>query len=162
MTECVNDTLVITGTINNGIAPYSISSELNSDFINPDEGNEFSLKIPGCSHENYEIFITDWAMCQQTEMFTVTNIDDLNREPSCVDNVSIFPNPASIKLNLVLDNLCKDLVIDIYDSLGRKVMTKFAENISEAQLNIESLSEGIYFIHFDNGKSTRVERFVKF
>jgi len=65
-------------------------------------------------------------------------------------------------LAFFLDNLCKNLVIDIFDSLGRKVMTKSAEHISEAQLNIESLSEGIYFIHFDNGESTRVERFVKF
>jgi alpha-L-fucosidase 2 len=74
------------------------------------------------------------------------------------ENFDVFPNPANSVLNIQLSNIpsSKELV-EIYDVLGRKRMTKNVEAGQAAiQINITGLSEGVYFIKYKK----QIEKFI--
>ena len=75
----------------------------------------------------------------------ITDIEDYAAD----HEISIYPNPASsiVNINLGTVEYGKDITIDIFDMLGRKVSTQ-TRNSSEGsiELNVGSYSEGLYFI----------------
>ena len=73
--------------------------------------------------------------------------------------VSLYPNPANEQVSFLLDD---DAEVSIFDMTGRKVSVSECK-AGQAQLNINELENGVYFINFRfaNG-STAVSKFVKF
>ena len=86
-------------------------------------------------------------------MTCIVDIEDYAAE----HEISIYPNPASNIVNIDLGSVefGKDITIDIYDMLGRKVGTH-NHNSSEGsiEINVSSFSEGLYFVKMNiNGHS---------
>lgn len=74
---------------------------------------------------------------------------------------NVFPNPVtdvftiSNNENIVVD------YIDIYDISGRKVKSKSYIMENEAQLNIETLTSGLYFLHIKTNEGIAVKKIMK-
>lgn len=70
-----------------------------------------------------------------------------------VENVafSIYPNPAKNSVFVSADFKFKTIVI--VDVLGKEVLTKAADNVSKAELNVSSLGKGIYFVKIESSNS---------
>ena len=72
--------------------------------------------------------------------------------------VGVYPNPASAQVSFTLDS---DAQVSVFDMTGRMVREMNA-TAGEAQLNVNELENGVYFVNFRyaNG-TTAVAKFVK-
>jgi hypothetical protein len=82
------------------------------------------------------------------QYFSMTGIND----NSLLDNLAIFPNPASDVINLSFSSqlLNQPIYCRIVDVLGREVYSKtidYQGDISFTQIPVVHLSKGIYFVH---------------
>ncbi|MCX6230453.1 MAG: T9SS type A sorting domain-containing protein [Bacteroidetes bacterium] len=81
---------------------------------------------------------------------------------SSTEKIKIYPNPATYKLTLDLQQL-KDLhntIIYIYDIQGQLILQQTI-NDKETELNISSFAKGVYVIKVNNDKQRIVSKFVK-
>jgi hypothetical protein len=77
-------------------------------------------------------------------------------------NLRVYPNPATDILNINLSNAnFKNSNIVIYNVSGMEV-SKSIMNGASAQLNIESLSNGVYFVKVSNENGfSKTVKFIK-
>ena len=70
--------------------------------------------------------------------------------------ISIYPNPANNSLNF--NNISENAVISIYDLSGKQIVNQLNSN---NQIDINSLSNGIYIIKIIDNSLTKTAKFVK-
>jgi hypothetical protein len=88
----------------------------------------------------------------------------LNNELISSNNFIVFPNPANNVLNLSLTTTKEDNYnFTIYNQLGAEVNAGNLDFNSKRThaLNIENLSNGVYFIQVKNGKTAQTIKFIK-
>jgi hypothetical protein len=76
------------------------------------------------------------------------------------DNVSVYPNPASDKINLQIpQQFVQTKTLEIFDCIGQLQLIR-SEDFSE--IDISSLAKGLYFIVLTNGDNERmVSKIIK-
>ncbi len=92
----------------------------------------------------------------------------INKVPVALPTVSnnsdmvIYPNPARDELNVVFDANADVANIAVYNIIG-KVMTMYRVSGASANLNIENIPSGIYFVRLINSKGSIVhtKKFTK-
>ena len=92
---------------------------------------------------------------------TSTNPED--KQSTIINTkMSVYPNPASDVLNININNASfKNSNISIYNISGNEVMNT-SMNGASTQLNIESLSSGVYFVKVKNENGfDRTVKFIK-
>ena len=74
----------------------------------------------------------------------------------------VYPNPASDVLNISINNTSfKNSIISIFNISGNEVLNSIMNGAS-TQLNIESLSNGVYFVKVKNENGfDRTVKFIK-
>lgn len=83
-------------------------------------------------------------------------------ETVAVNALLAFPNPASNKLNLEFPFTKGNTIINIINTIGQTVLSNSTTDSNGlVTLNIENLSEGLYFVTVKNGEHTFNSRFVK-
>ncbi|WP_179335967.1 T9SS type A sorting domain-containing protein [Winogradskyella costae] len=79
------------------------------------------------------------------------------KDESLGDAISIYPNPVADVLNIestvVIDK------ITIYDVNGRRINTLINNNNST--INVDDLSNGVYFLEIQSGINKMIKRFIK-
>ncbi|WP_432670695.1 choice-of-anchor J domain-containing protein [Flavobacterium sp. SM2513] len=78
-----------------------------------------------------------------------------------LNKFSVFPNPAIDVLNVKPNEYETVDSIEIFDINGRKILTKFFDNGSDAHINVSSLSAGMYIIHITSGNKSVIKKFLK-
>ena len=78
------------------------------------------------------------------------NITSIDEEQT--NSFSIYPNPAT---SIVYFNTTEPLQVKVYNGLGEVVIDK---QVNNKELNVSSLTNGIYILQVNNSKSIR---FVK-
>ncbi|MES1225502.1 MAG: T9SS type A sorting domain-containing protein, partial [Bacteroidota bacterium] len=93
----------------------------------------------------YYVIVTQ-GLCESTSSCHVFNIVGINdNSNSTLEN--IYPNPADTKLNLFLK---KSGDVILFNSLGETIFKETFTMINRnVQIDISSLSKGIYFIQTD-------------
>lgn len=93
-----------------------------------------------------------------TDQMATVNFDDKN-------SLSIYPNP--VKGNKILNilyesNAANNAKIEIYDLTGRIVVKKDlpTNGFFNHQLNLSSLTKGIYILKFNSGKYTETKKII--
>lgn len=77
-------------------------------------------------------------------------------------NVYLYPNPAKDKLRVLIDGVNDSGNIKIYDLTGALIADfNVTKNSTNKELDISSLPEGYYMIHFALGNYNKVKTFVK-
>ena len=69
-------------------------------------------------------------------------------------NLDIFPNPATNEI-FVNGNLTKIKKLIITDNVGRIVLTRVVENSTTQQIDVSTLSKGIYFLSTNNNTTLK-------
>jgi hypothetical protein len=76
-----------------------------------------------------------------------------------IDKISIYPNPATNKLNLVFEgNMSKNLIVNVYDSKGSLVKS---ETILDNEINISNLAQGLYLLTIESEGKRYSNKFIK-
>lgn len=92
---------------------------------------------------------------------TVTAVNDY----SGVTELSVFPNPASDRLNVsFLTNEVSSIDCKILDMTGKLLYNKHIESdggLVEESVNVSDFATGIYFLRIETPKGTTIEKFVK-
>jgi hypothetical protein len=78
-------------------------------------------------------------------------------EENAMSNVNIYPNPNKGKFIISLPE--EDCEITVFNSLGQKVHHSHAQGRTD--LNLESLTNGVYFVHVKSATVIKTMKFVK-
>ncbi len=143
------------------------------------EGFQTTVWTPA-SGDDWRTEIIDLISYQgQTAMFRIVNIggfgnstfvDNINvgeeealaLEDTELTNISVFPNPASDQVNIVLPNTISGITtFNITNNLGQVVLKSGNEfTSSQVSLDISNLSQGIYFITIENNNQRTIEKLI--
>jgi hypothetical protein len=96
------------------------------------------------------------------------NIDDfvingtLSGQSFDLQNIVLYPNPSNGIFNVV-SGANEITEIQVYDLTGKVIWTKkdFAVSNSEIQINLSSISQGIYFVKISANNQSTVKRIIK-
>ncbi|MBA2408118.1 MAG: T9SS type A sorting domain-containing protein [Chitinophagales bacterium] len=81
-----------------------------------------------------------------------------------INELSIFPNPASDFVNVSLNNRVGegDLILSVKNAIGKTILEKILYNIhSEINIPTGSFATGIYFIRIFDGENIYTNKFIK-
>jgi hypothetical protein len=88
---------------------------------------------------------------------TVQNVAGVNE--NSLDSFTVYPNPASSNVNLMVLNTDNGFDVTVIDMLGKTVINNsFATN--EASLDISVLNSGIYFISITADGKSQVKKLI--
>ena len=79
-----------------------------------------------------------------------------------IESLSIYPNPANDVVNISLgSNDILPTSYSIINTLGQVVVTKNISSVSDLQININSITAGVYFIKIDRQNTSKTFKFIK-
>ncbi len=95
----------------------------------------------------------------------LNNLTGLKNNTKSVFDVTLFPNPTSNSIKLFVEQsaLNENTVykINIFDNQGKLVLSSTTSNINGYEINVQSISEGIYNLIIINSNWTKSIKFVK-
>jgi len=95
-----------------------------------------------------------------TERLATVNINDLNSTFS----YSVFPNPATNQISILMDNInSKEVSVSIYNLSGQSVFQSnlsLTQGVNQKQLDISSLSSGVYVINISNNRINSSKKLI--
>ncbi len=99
------------------------------------------------------------AMSFALDTFAISSV--LGNEQFKIDKLAIYPNPTTSLLNVNTNGSETISSVQIVDLNGRQVIAKSFSNVSEAQINVNELSTGMYLINITSGDRTVTKKFLK-
>ncbi len=103
--------------------------------------------------KNY-LYIVSFLFC----LFSFTMVAQENKQqPAAIDGLSFYPNPVSNGKIYITSKSSLDKDISIFDVLGKKV---FQAILNSKELNISSLSPGVYIIKIREGEATATRKLI--
>ncbi len=74
-------------------------------------------------------------------------------------SMALYPNPATTNLTVELANVSENATLDIFNTLGQKVVS--VKNLQDSNsINVASLTSGVYFVTVTNGKQKATQKLV--
>jgi hypothetical protein len=99
--------------------------------------------------------------CKQdlTSFYVTNNTSSSTNELTDINRITIFPNPATNKINIVFEgNVPQNLIANIYDSKGSLVKT---ETLINNEIDINNLAQGLYLLTIVSEGKRYNSKFVK-
>ena len=142
--------------------------------INPFESKQFTIAhISALDYQDssvtasldllksYTDDINNFYACDTMAMYGMCDgqiVSVNNPNPGLINHVSLYPNPTSSILNVISE--AKIEKVKVYNLLGKVVLSKAAEGIS--QIDISELPKGVYLVEFEFRNAEKsVKRIVK-
>lgn len=122
-----------------------------AEFARPKWGIYRSLNSP----EDLQDEIVKFADFSIEEITGSLSVDDLRKN---VDQIVLFPNPASHEVNFKNVTSENYTTVELYDTFGRQISIK--KSFYQNKLNVSELSKGMYFVVFK--KDTITAKVLKF
>jgi hypothetical protein len=134
--EYNNDTLTV-DTSNGGMEPYTYEWDTG----------ETTQNIEAPANGQYWVIATDAFGCISDTAFY--NVNDHISSTTTIEsnNIKIFPNPTTGKINIDSEDIITGL--SLVNNIGEEVLNNYLasfRNISRAKLDISKLPRGMYFI----------------
>jgi len=86
---------------------------------------------------------------------TLLGIDEFS-----TDQFKILQNPASDKLLLHLPRIASSITLDVFDVLGKRILTKGINGVSST-IDVSKWNSGVYLVRLSSDDVTQTKRFVK-
>ncbi len=141
-----------------GLSGMVLSSDGNIVFTNYLNGGNVPRPL------NYSVYKTDTSFCDVNAIGCYTYVGVNENAFSKQKKIKIYPNPANGILNIELVNVASTssaTEIQIINTLGQVLQTTNILNPT-TQINISSLSNGIYFLQvFNAGKLLGTSKIIK-
>lgn len=143
-----NDTLLL---LSSGTGEF-YQWYLNDSIISSATGTSYIATQSG----SYRVSVIDSSGCLSSSglsRFGETGINIINASPS----IRIYPNPSMGRFTLECTDATPQLV-SIKDAQGRLIMGNVTI-AGQHQFDLSSLTEGIYYLHISDGKTTQALKF---
>ena len=73
----------------------------------------------------------------------------------------MYPNPASNFVSISLDDFSGAISVVIFDQLGRRVLEKDIENVSnELQIPLNKMNKGIYYVQVISKTTKSIKKLI--
>ena len=83
-------------------------------------------------------------------------------EPISENEISIYPNPVSGDLHIILPRNLNEIEIELFTITGQKIeLSNIDQNESKITLYLSSLASGVYMLHVTNGNKTIIKKISK-
>jgi len=107
--------------------------------------------------ENVPFVITDFDFDPRKEIISKNNVTNLSTEAfSLLQELVLFPNPASDMLRLSIPRNLKIQEVVFYNTIGQKIQAS-----TETSWNIADLASGVYFIKVYTDSGMKQIKFIK-
>ncbi|MFK7031911.1 phospholipase D-like domain-containing protein [Flavobacterium oreochromis] len=139
----LSDPLVLTGSHN-----WSSGAETNND------ENTLIVHDANIANQYYQAFYYIYTQANGVLSINENLINDTN--------FNVFPNPFNNVITLKNSMQSPNLVeVSIFDTTGKEIFTKKINPIEEEQINLNELSNGIYFLNINSGKTSKKIKLIK-
>jgi hypothetical protein len=108
---------------------------------------------------------TTFDLTNEWDSLPVDTVDNIGAHSTVLstdsfswDALSIYPNPTS--LNYVVVNYNQELLVEVFNILGKKVSAKTVTS-SDSRVDISNLSSGIYLLKISNQESSITRKIIK-
>jgi hypothetical protein len=81
------------------------------------------------------------------------------KEMNNLNNIQVYPNPCNNKLTIETNSNLNKINYQVYNLSGKLIMTDTFENNNT--INTTLLNNEIYYIHFNDGISSVIVKFIK-
>lgn len=143
--------------------PHTVESEAGNSVetfnsgVKTGMGETYSYTFTVVGDNNYFCGVHGAAMMSGTiTVNEVLGVGDNN-----LKKISVYPNPSSSTINLVLPKNMQNGQITVFDILGKQVYSQAFESKDNLAINISNWSTGSYFLKVVSGENTQTERFIK-
>jgi Secretion system C-terminal sorting domain len=103
--------------------------------------------------KNY-FYIASLLFC----LFSLTvSAQENKQQPSAIEGLGFYPNPVSSGKIYIVSKTTSDKEVTIFDVLGKKVLQA---TLNTKELNISSLSPGVYIIKIREGEATATRKLI--
>jgi len=140
------------------LAGYSYYQWIDCNADEPVPGANDSSFTPA-ENGSYSVEISQDGCSNSSDCLPITALD-INKQVSS-SNILIYPNPVSDALYLDMGKQYVDITVTIRHVNGQSINNYTYTNIRFITLNVQNLSEGIYFIHLTLDNDIRVLRMIK-
>lgn len=106
--------------------------------------------------KNY-FYITFIAFCVYSQGVISQEIRAIKNQDPTIEGLSFYPNPVSSGKIYITSKLSLDKEITIFDVLGKKVLQHI---LNTKELNISTLSPGVYIIKIKEGEATATRKLI--
>ncbi len=110
---------------------------------------------------DYAVEVTDGG-CVDTSACVNINITGISNNTENV--LSIYPNPTMGMFNIVISNAnISELIITIVDIQGKEVFSSVDKNVNgtfNKQINLEGISNGLYYIKMNTGAEVKIQKLI--
>jgi PKD repeat protein len=76
------------------------------------------------------------------------------------NEIALMPNPARNSVSIQLPKISVNVFIEVYDAMGKIILSKNAANTGEVNLNTENLAGGIYFVRIISDNEKTIKKLV--
>jgi hypothetical protein len=90
-------------------------------------------------------------------LFSLGAFAQENRQQAVIDGLSFYPNPVSTGKIYITSKSSMDKEVMIFDVLGKKVLQA---TLTAKELNIATLSPGVYIIKIREGEATATRKLI--
>lgn len=149
---------------NNGAIDLTLAGGTGPYVINWTGPNGFTSKsedIDNIAAGTYTITVTDNYCGKATATVIVkdvaTGIDEMSAE-----QITLFPNPASTELTIIVPEPMKNYDLNLLNSLGETVLMKTHISVLSINLSISTLQTGFYFIQLTKDGNSYMKKIVKY
>ncbi len=77
-----------------------------------------------------------------------------------VEDISVYPNPATDHVNIVLSNSTENVSVALYDTMGRIVVDKVTSEENRIELNIYGIASGVYYLKIFIAENSVVKKLI--
>jgi hypothetical protein len=103
---------------------------------------------------DYGLFYHGPTRGKTMQSFTLSNPE------VALNDFKISPNPAKSKVTISLPNGATNVKLDVFDVLGKKVMTRNLSSLNST-FDVSKWNTGIYLMRITSDNGTQTKRFVK-
>jgi len=127
----------------------------------PKQGFRLQKWVNSQEEEHFEnpLYVSSTQNLGLTAIFEV---DDTSSPSLSEQQLSIFPNPATDRLFIRIPQTASNIRLHLMNLQGRVILSReFESPASEFELDISTLSQGIYFVRFMSGNTIKTARLIK-
>ncbi len=142
------------------LASVLTASTTATTYLWSDGATTMSTSVSPTLTTTYTVTVTE-SGCSSDALVTITVMNCNGIEEIENNTISIYPNPTNGLLNVSIINKTSDMnLIEIYDSMGKLVVKENLVN-DLSSINVNHLSNGIYFIKIKTDKEFITKRIIK-